>query len=234
MIKRIFSLVLALVLTVAVTVPALCMTASASAPTGQRFTDVTPDAWYYEVVNAMADAGIVNGVGDSRFEPDRPMTAGELATVLWNMTYGATWYEATEMYNNFDNGCNTGMSVDYSKPDYPGPRIGNWGIPKDGTHLWGGAPYSRIVPTTWDGPVALAIYGDSRLDSSIANDNFPDLKVANAVAATQINLANGRAAGHPESPHDLPYGTLKHHLYENNFCFLIMAVDLYPVRRTFI
>ena len=201
--KRVLSLALALVLTAAITVPALSLTASASnVTTGQRFTDVSPDAWYYEAVTAMADAGIVNGVGDSRFEPTRPMTAGELATVLWNMTYG-NWCKASEMYNNFDNGCNTGMSVDYSKPDYPGPRIGNWGIPKDGLHLWGGTPYSRIVPTTWDGPVALAIYGDSRLDPTCNN-------MANPVAATQINLTNGRAAGHPESPHDLPYGTLRY------------------------
>ena len=196
----------------ALLVPALSLTASAASTTstGKRFTDVADDAWYAEAVNAMADAGIVNGTGNGKFEPTRPMTAGELATVLWNMTYGTTWCKATELYNTFNNGCSTGMNVDYSKPDYPGPKIGNWGIPKDGTHSWGSAPYSSLVPTTWDGPVALAIYGDSRLDPSNANDNFPDLKVANPVAATQINLTNGRAAGHPESPHDLPYGTLRY------------------------
>ena len=197
MIKRIFSLALALVLTAAITIPALSLTASASnVTTGQRFTDVSPDAWYYEAVTAMADAGIVNGVGNGKFEPTRPMTAGELATVLWNMTYGATWYKATEMYNTFDNGCNTASKTDYSKPNYPGPKYGSWGIPKDGTSPYS-APYCVLVPTTWDGPVALAIYGDSRLDPSNANDNFPDLKVANPVAATQITTVNGRAAGYP-------------------------------------
>ena len=202
--KRVLSLALALVLTAAITVPALSLTASASnVTTGQRFTDVSPDAWYYEAVTAMADAGIVNGVGNGKFEPTRPMTAGELATVLWNMTYG-DWCKATELYNTFTNGYSTGMNVDYSKPNYPGPRIGNWGIPKDGLNLWGGAPYSGLVPTTWDGPVALAIYGDSRLDPSNANDNFPDLKVANPVATTQINLVNGRTAGYPKQ---MAYGT---------------------------
>lgn len=182
--------VLACLLTLALLVPALSLTASASAPTGQRFTDVSPDAWYYEAVEAMAQAGIVNGVGNGKFEPTRPMTAGELATVLWNMTYG-DWCKATELYQTFNNGT-IGGTGGYNTNNYAGPRIGNWGIPKDQSNIIGfAAAWHDLVPTTWDGPVALAVYGDSRIDP--ANGNAP----CSAVEAGMQITTNGygRLAG---------------------------------------
>ena len=183
--------VLACLLTLALLVPALSLTASASnVTTGQRFTDVSPDAWYYEAVTAMADAGIVNGTGNGKFEPTRPMTAGELATVLWNMTYG-DWCKATELYQTFNNGT-IGGTGGYNTNNYAGPRIGNWGIPKDRSLVTAVAfSWHDLVPTTWDGPVALAVYGDSRIDP--ANGNSPYSAVE---AGMQITTSGyGRLAG---------------------------------------
>ena len=180
--------VLACLLTLALLVPALSLTASASnVTTGQRFTDVSPDAWYYEAVTAMADAGIVNGVGNGKFEPTRPMTAGELATVLWNMMYG-DWCKATELYQTFTNGYAYGNN-DYTKANYVGPKYGNWGVPV--TNSRGVAQGLR--PTTWDGPVSLMIYGDSRIDPTEGYGNRPYKPVD---IGNTINLTSyGRLAG---------------------------------------
>ena len=189
MIKRIFSLALALVLTAALLVPALALTASASnVATGQRFTDVSPDAWYYEAVTAMADAGIVNGVGNGKFEPTRPMTAGELATVLWNMTYG-DWCKATELYQTFNNGT-IGGTGGYNTNNYAGPRIGNWGIPKNATCSFA-LTWHELVPTTWDGHVALAVYGDSRIDPANGNSPYPSVQTGMQITTSGY----GRLAG---------------------------------------
>ena len=47
----------------------------------QAFADVPNDAWYAEAVAKAAQLGIMTGVGDQRFEPDRAVTRGELAAV---------------------------------------------------------------------------------------------------------------------------------------------------------
>lgn len=46
-----------------------------------RFPDVPDDAWYADVVNAMAEAGIVTGFPDGTFGPDRTISCAEYATI---------------------------------------------------------------------------------------------------------------------------------------------------------
>ncbi|MBD5118899.1 MAG: S-layer homology domain-containing protein [Clostridiales bacterium] len=186
--KRVVALAMAVAMALALLVPALSLTASASnVTTGQRFTDVSPDAWYYEAVTAMADAGIVNGVGNGKFEPTRPMTAGELATVLWNMMYG-DWCKATELYQTFTNGYAFGNN-NYLTSSYVGPKYGNWGVPaanNDTTAF-------TLRPTTWDGPVSLMIYGDSRIDPTEGYGNAPYKPVG--IGDTINHNSYGRLAG---------------------------------------
>ena len=45
------------------------------------FTDVPSDAWYAKAVNALASMGIISGVGDDKFLPDRPITRAEFVTM---------------------------------------------------------------------------------------------------------------------------------------------------------
>ena len=52
------------------------------ANTSNAFSDVAPTAWYYDPVNWCASNGIVAGVGDGLYEPDRNVTREELATML--------------------------------------------------------------------------------------------------------------------------------------------------------
>lgn len=50
-----------------------------------RFSDVPSDASYAEVVNSLADLGILNGDKAGRFNPDKTITRAEAATVLCNL-----------------------------------------------------------------------------------------------------------------------------------------------------
>lgn len=47
-----------------------------------QFSDVAEDAWYARGVNAMAELGLVNGVGGGRFDPDSPVTQQQFLTIL--------------------------------------------------------------------------------------------------------------------------------------------------------
>src|SRR5699024_9124655 len=45
------------------------------------FDDVPDGAWYATPVNVMAGLGIVDGVGDDKFEPNREITRAEFTTM---------------------------------------------------------------------------------------------------------------------------------------------------------
>ncbi|MEG2000003.1 MAG: S-layer homology domain-containing protein [Evtepia sp.] len=46
------------------------------------FTDIISDAWYYSYVEYVCKAGLFNGVDDTTFAPDSPVTRAMLATIL--------------------------------------------------------------------------------------------------------------------------------------------------------
>lgn len=50
-------------------------------PITVTFTDVPADAWYKNAVETLASLGIVSGVGDGRFIPDRPITRAEFLVI---------------------------------------------------------------------------------------------------------------------------------------------------------
>jgi lactocepin len=47
-----------------------------------RFDDVAAGAWYFAPVNAAADAGLVNGVSATRFEPNQAITREQLTVMI--------------------------------------------------------------------------------------------------------------------------------------------------------
>ncbi|MBR5114582.1 MAG: S-layer homology domain-containing protein [Oscillospiraceae bacterium] len=49
------------------------------------FTDVPADAWYAEYVNYAAAKGLMNGVGDGKFDPAGKTTRGMLVTILYRL-----------------------------------------------------------------------------------------------------------------------------------------------------
>ena len=59
-----------------------------------RFKDVKDSkAWYYTYVNQAGAYGIVNGVGDGRFEPSRSIKRSELATLIVEATKHIVTYK---------------------------------------------------------------------------------------------------------------------------------------------
>lgn len=47
-----------------------------------RFSDVSQNSWYGPSVNAMAELGLVNGMGNGQFYPNRPVTQEQFLTIL--------------------------------------------------------------------------------------------------------------------------------------------------------
>ncbi len=55
-------------------------------PVTQSFIDVPADAWYARPVNTLASLGIVNGVGEERFDPERSITRAEFTVIAMRFT----------------------------------------------------------------------------------------------------------------------------------------------------
>ena len=85
--RKLISLLLALVMIVSLCVPVF------AEPDPDEielvtFTDVKESAWYYESVTLAATAGIVNGVGNGKFDPNGTVTRGQLVTMLYRIAGG--------------------------------------------------------------------------------------------------------------------------------------------------
>ncbi len=65
---------------------ALCLSLSvpAFAAAPARFTDVPTSHWAYADIEALAEGGLVNGMGDGTFAPDSQLTIAQMATILAN------------------------------------------------------------------------------------------------------------------------------------------------------
>ena len=51
-------------------------------PMSKYFVDVPESAYYSAAVDKIHELGLMNGVGDNRFEPGKPITRGDLALVM--------------------------------------------------------------------------------------------------------------------------------------------------------
>ena len=51
-------------------------------PSGSRFTDVQPGAWYYDDVEYVVDKGLFSGTGANQFSPNMTLTRSMIVTVL--------------------------------------------------------------------------------------------------------------------------------------------------------
>lgn len=59
-------------------------------PVTVTFSDVPADAWCATAVNTLASLGILNGVGDGKFAPDRPITRAEFTVIAMRFTNGTS------------------------------------------------------------------------------------------------------------------------------------------------
>ncbi len=51
-------------------------------PSGNHFSDVSPNAWYGTFVNSLTEMGILSGKGENSFEPQSNITRAEFASIL--------------------------------------------------------------------------------------------------------------------------------------------------------
>lgn len=66
------------------------------------FEDVPADAWYAKSVNTLASMGIISGVGESRFEPERSITRAEFTSMAMKFTKGAL--DGTNVFSDVHSG----------------------------------------------------------------------------------------------------------------------------------
>lgn len=70
------------------------------------FGDVSPDAYYYDAVLWAVENGITNGVSADSFDPDAPVTRGQLLTFLWRTVgkpYETIAWEGKQWYADAEN-----------------------------------------------------------------------------------------------------------------------------------
>lgn len=101
----------------------------------KAFSDVPADSWYAESVSALAEENLVQGVSDTRFDPNGTMTRAMFVTILSRMGGGTqaqepapfadvpagTWY-AEPVAWAFSNQITTGTDAAHFAPDAPVTR----------------------------------------------------------------------------------------------------------------
>lgn len=66
----------------------------------KTFDDVPEDAWYAKAVNTLASLGVVSGVGDNKFEPNRSITRAEFTTMAMKFAVGGE--EGENIFSDVD------------------------------------------------------------------------------------------------------------------------------------
>ena len=84
-------------------------------PTELPFTDVPASAWYYDAVKTVYEAGLMNGVTDTEFDPDGTLNRAMFWTILARASGvdtdgGATWYAVAQQWA-IDNGVSDGTDA---------------------------------------------------------------------------------------------------------------------------
>lgn len=102
---------------------------SATLPSDSGFSDVSSDAWYADEIHYVTQQGLMNGVGNGRFDPDGAMSRAMVVTVLHRMegtpaagsagfddVPAGTWYTAAVNWAA-ENGIVNGIGNDLFSPD---------------------------------------------------------------------------------------------------------------------
>lgn len=88
--RKILSLMLAAALVLGLTIPTLAA--------GQTFSDVPSSYWGYADIEAVAEAGLMNGTGNGAFSPEMKVSVAQFLTLLGRLVFpdvkaeGADWF----------------------------------------------------------------------------------------------------------------------------------------------
>ncbi len=79
--KKTISLVLAVIMAISV----MSFTVTAEGASGLPFDDVNAGKWYYDTVKTVYDEGIMEGVTETTFAPEDPMTRAQIVTIFYRL-----------------------------------------------------------------------------------------------------------------------------------------------------
>ncbi len=123
---------------------------------GEKFSDVPPDAWYAEYVNAAVDAGIVSGYRDSAgtlagtFGPGNRVTVAEILKIAlesagYDVSRGVGYGHWAAKYFSIALGEHFSLLQDpYLNPDRPALRAEVASLIADAFHLSVPSPEGRV------------------------------------------------------------------------------------------
>lgn len=57
----------------------------AETTTQLKFTDLKKDAWYYDVIKTAVEKGLMNGISETEFAPEKEVTRGMFVSILYRM-----------------------------------------------------------------------------------------------------------------------------------------------------
>lgn len=107
--RKIFSLMLAAALVLGLAVPALAA--------GQTFSDVPSSYWGYADIEAVAEAGLMNGTGGGAFSPAMKVSVAQFLTLLGRLVFPDVKTEGSDWFGPYvtaakDAGLLNGTQVD--------------------------------------------------------------------------------------------------------------------------
>ena len=208
--RKILSLMLAAALTLGLAVPALAA--------GQTFSDVPSSYWGYADIEAVAEAGLMNGTGGGAFSPEMKVSVAQFLTLLGRLVFPDVKAEGADWFGPYvtaakDAGLLTGTQVDTSNVEAEISRYDMAVILRAAAKKLGVAEKSAqssevkdygMVPTMYADAV-LAVYGMGLIKGDQAgNFNGSNTMMRAEVATVIMRLAKAKPGGTTTEPEPQP------------------------------
>ena len=204
--KRLLSLALAAIMALGLAVPALAAR--------QSFIDVPSSYWGYADIEAVAEAGLMNGTGGGAFSPEMKVSVAQFLTLLGRLVFPDVKAEGTDWFGPYvtaakDAGLLNGTQVDTNNVEAEISRYDMAVILRTAAKKLGVAEKSAQssevkdyldIPTRYADSV-LAVYGMGLIRGDQAgNFNGSNTMMRAEVATVIMRLAKAKPGGNTVAP----------------------------------
>lgn len=204
--RKILSLMLAAALTLGLAVPALAA--------GQTFSDVPSSYWGYADIEAVAEAGLMNGTGGGAFSPEMKVSVAQFLTLLGRLVFPDVKAEGADWFGPYvtaakDAGLLNGTQVDTNNVEAEISRYDMAVILRAAAKKLGVAEKSAqssevkdfgVIPNMYTEAV-LAVYGMGLIKGDQAgNFNGSNTMMRAEVATVIMRLAKAKPGGSTVTP----------------------------------